>query len=206
MDRVLMTQDDVKMLFVWLQEHKEQVRQFPCPLKAVEIVLTHNAIRIKGIRDGKWLKLYVYSGNESLGKMEFEIDFEAQHLLLRKCTTILSRDDRASILSGYFTLMAFMVYEKPELVKQDEPFAMKTRHKPRGGSPTKKQTTYILRQRKAATRGAQGGHHTSPRGVFTVRGHYRKYRSGKTVWIAEYKKGTGDKRHKRYKMGGKIDG
>lgn len=33
------------------------------------------------------------------------------------------------------------------------------------------------------------GFHRSPVGVFSVRGHFRKYKSGKVVWIDEYWKG-----------------
>lgn len=36
------------------------------------------------------------------------------------------------------------------------------------------------------------GSHKSPEGVFSVRGHFRKYKSGKTVWVDEYWKGTKD--------------
>ena len=45
----------------------------------------------------------------------------------------------------------------------------------------------------------------SPACSFTVRGHFRHYKSGKTVWIAEYRKGTGRSRGKTYKIGGDLD-
>ncbi len=32
--------------------------------------------------------------------------------------------------------------------------------------------------------------HRSPEGVFSVRGHFRKYKSGKVIWIDEFLKGT----------------
>lgn len=32
--------------------------------------------------------------------------------------------------------------------------------------------------------------HRSPEGIFSVRGHFRKYKSGKIIWIDEYLKGT----------------
>lgn len=32
--------------------------------------------------------------------------------------------------------------------------------------------------------------HRSPEGIFSVRGHFRKYKSGKVIWIDEYLKGT----------------
>lgn len=39
----------------------------------------------------------------------------------------------------------------------------------------------------------QTGHHKSPEGIFSVRGHFRQYKSGKVVWIDEYLKGTNQK-------------
>lgn len=35
--------------------------------------------------------------------------------------------------------------------------------------------------------------HRSPEGIFSVRGHFRKYKSGKVIWIDEYLKGTDEK-------------
>ena len=34
------------------------------------------------------------------------------------------------------------------------------------------------------------GHHRSPEGIFSVRGHFRTYQSGKVIWIDEFLKGT----------------
>ena len=72
--------------------------------------------------------------------------------------------------------------------------------------PTKrksKRTTYILRSINGALSAVPRGSHASPRGIFTVRGHYRHYKSGKVVWIAEYKKGTGKRKSKTYKVQGR---
>lgn len=36
----------------------------------------------------------------------------------------------------------------------------------------------------------EGGSHRSPNGIFSVRGHFRKYKNGKIIWIDEYLKGV----------------
>lgn len=203
MDRVLLTKDDVEALFAWRDEHKELVRRLPAPLRAVEIMFTHNAIRIKGIREERRLKLYVYNDSQKIGKAEFEI--AADNMLHhRKGQINITRDSFESILSCYCGLMAYMVYEKSELVESEPPAEPKKKHE-RRGKGTQKQVTYIMRPRKTPA-APKGGHHASPRGIFTVRGHYRHYKSGKTVWIDEYKKGAGDKKSKTYKIGVKTDG
>ena len=33
--------------------------------------------------------------------------------------------------------------------------------------------------------------HRSPEGIFSVRGHFRRYKDGKVIWIDEYLKGLG---------------
>ena len=43
--------------------------------------------------------------------------------------------------------------------------------------------------------------YTKPTREISVRGHYRHYRSGKTIWIDEYKKNAGkDKKSKKYDL------
>ena len=198
MDKVLLSRDDVKTLFDWAVVNKPLIRTMPMPLKAVEITFVHFDLRIKGIREGRWLTLYAYKGYQKVCKVVFEIDSKGM-LIKRKGETILERKSFESVLTCYCALMAYMVYEKPELVKA-EPQQIQQKQ------PTKKQNkvsnkdgvTYILKRR--VIRPALGGHHASPRGIFTVRGHYRRYKSGKVVWIQEYKKGEGKAKSKTYKM------
>lgn len=66
-------------------------------------------------------------------------------------------------------------------------------------------TTYIIHSAGKQLTVVPRGHHASPACSFTVRGHFRHYKSGKTVWIAEYRKGTGRSRGKTYKIGDDLD-
>lgn len=115
-----------------------------------------------------------------------------------------SRDEKQSALTVYCSLMALMAYGKVEAGGTSEP-RERTIHKSNKELPRKKRplTTYILRTINGTLLAAPRGSHASPSGIFTVRGHYRHYKSGKVVWIAEYKKGTGKKKPKTYKIGGK---
>ena len=201
MDKVLLRKEDVAMLQAWYREHKQIVHTLPCPLKSVEITFAHHAWRIRGIREEQILVIYVSKDDQRLGKLRFEIGMDNK-LRVRAGKMKLSKSSFDVMLTLYCTLMAFMVYEKPELVENNEPPVAERKNHWHKSRPAKKQTTYILRQRTVKTRGAQGGHHASPKGIFTVRGHYRQYKSGKRIWVAEYKKGTGEKKSKTYKIGG----
>lgn len=72
--------------------------------------------------------------------------------------------------------MALIVYHKPTPAaarepRQDRPeTARKARQQPR-----KNEITYIFRNSSSGPRILERGHHASPAGVFTVRGHYRHY-------------------------------
>ena len=203
MDKIELTREDIEALLEWRDEHKSLVRSLPAPLKAVEISFKHNSYRIKGIRKGDQLTLYVSNDGENLGRAEMQIGENGQ-LIRRKTTLKIDEEDFQSTLTVYCSLMALMVYwsgeqKQVELPKEKKP------HAGNKSAPTKRKqkVTYILQRRNGELYAAPKGSHASPKGIFSVRGHYRHYKSGKVVWISEYKKGTGKTKPKTYKMGGK---
>ena len=201
MDRVVLRKDDMPTLLDWYNKNIEWVSQLPAPLKTVEISFNYNDYRVKGIRLDKKLMLYLYYGNTKLGKVVFDIDAD-KVMTYEVVKGQVSQERLRSMVILYCTIMAYMVYEKPKIAISNEPPALKEKKsKHHKKSVGKNRATYILRQ-SAEKQISHGGHHASPKGVFTVRGHYRHLKSGKTVWISEYQKGKGDKKSKTYKMGG----
>lgn len=97
-----------------------------------------------------------------------------------------------------------MAYGRREKPDQEVPreIRQKSPHQKRQMKKQGKRTTYILRSINGTLSAVPRGSHASPSGIFTVRGHYRHYKSGKVVWVAEYKKGTGKQKGKTYKIGG----
>lgn len=210
MDKVELTREDITALLDWRDAHKDLVRSLPAPLKAIEICFKHNDLRIKGIREGTSLKLNLSSGFNSLGGMTFAIS-PKNELIHKSGKMKVSQDSFQSVLTVYCSLMALMTYGRLEPAeKPSEPRERKPSKKAAKKRPPKrpdKRITYILRRDNGALVAAPKGSHASPRGEFTVRGHYRHYASGKVAWIAEYRKGTGKKKKsKTYKMGGKKNG
>jgi len=203
MDKVELTVDDIKRLLEWRDQHADEVRNHPAPLRAVEIVMPHNGFCIKGIRDGDKLRLHLRQHNNQLGHCEF-IRRSGGMWASVKNRMKVDKDGLQSVLTVYCSLMALMAYGT---VEPDEPREARetTVHRAhrRPSKKPKRKVTYILRTVNGSLIAAAKGSHASPQGTFTVRGHYRHYKSGKVVWIAEYKKGTGKNRPKTYKMGGK---
>lgn len=205
MDKIIVTADDIERLLVWRDEHRDEVRSGPAPLKAVEIIVETTGWHIKGIRDSLKLRLHLNQNGKPLGHCEFRRRSDGMWASTKNRMQV-GKDDLQSALTVYCTLMALMAYGKSEPAEEIEP-RMGIAHKPHKGSTRKQrgQTTYILRTINGTLLAAPRGSHASPSGTFTVRGHYRHYKSGKVVWIAEYKKGTGKKKSKTYKIGGKIE-
>lgn len=204
MDRIELSKEDLEALLVWRDQNKDLVRQLPCPLKAVEIVMKHNGFRIKGIRTGGTLKLYLSMDGKQMGSTLFRLRDDMMWATVPgKNKMKVDKDNLQSVLTVYCTLMALMTYAEPVQTERIRTI-QKDGHKPTKAKTKKpqKRTTYIIRRCNGTILAAPSGSHASPDGIFTVRGHYRRYKSGKVVWIAEYKKGTGKQKSKTYKIGG----
>lgn len=55
-----------------------------------------------------------------------------------------------------------------------------------------KDRTFVFKLYKDRCYAVAAGSHRSPEGVFPVRGHFRRYKDGKVVWIESYFKGMTD--------------
>ena len=193
MDKIKLTPADVEMLDEWNLTHKEEIRTLPCPVNPVEVSVS-DIMRITAFREDNVVTFNMFMGNKKVGKKVFTVEPLWGCLRLVKDTTKLPPAISRGMVGLYCELMAFMVYEKK---------SVETKHRlppsHRTGSPSrhKSHVTYILR-RVSSRRGT--GHHASPSHAFMVRGHYRHYKSGKTVWVAPFKKGEGEVKDKNYRI------
>lgn len=209
MDRIVVTAADIDKLLEWRDEHTDLVRSMPVPLREVKIQVVESGISIKCFRSDKKLKLYLENQFGRIGHVVFT---PIGNGLWKQKTNTLPIDaemQNASqdALTVYGSLMALMAYgasEAPAAEVEREPKAHTAHKRSTRWNPVG--TTYILRSSGKRLSVAPKGHHASPNCSFTVRGHFRHYRSGKTVWIAEYRKGTGRDQSKTYKIGGDFDG
>lgn len=207
MDKIELSVEDIEALLKWRDGHKDEVRSHPAPLKAVEIVIPHSGFRIKGIREGDAIRLHISRYYEQFGNCSFVRRADGMWVSTKNRTRGVTQEDLQSALTVYCTVMALMTYGSRAVEPRQERREEKPRTKATKTLSRKpvKRTTYILRRDNGTFLVAPRGSHASPGGIFTVRGHYRHYKSGKVVWIAEYRKGTGKKKSKTYKMGGKND-
>lgn len=207
MDKIVVTVDDLKKLLAWRDEHNDLVRSMPVPLREVEIHAVESGISIKCFRSDKKLKLYLDSPARKLGHVVFA---PLGNGLWKKKVSTLPADcnpieTEQGALTVYGSLMALMTYGTGNIrgVVTNVSKAP-AEHKSLTKSHTTN-TTYIIHSAGKQLTVVPRGHHASPACSFTVRGHFRHYKSGKTVWIAEYRKGGGCSRSKTYKIGGGKD-
>ncbi len=200
MDRIILLNKDVETLLKWRDNNADLVRRNPAPFKGIILEFPETHINIKAYNDAGKIAFYIRINGSSAGKIT-GLQLPGGLLQVQKNTTNLSSDDVQSIITVYASLMAFIVYNEPEAAaaakeaRQERPKKAKS-----GAQRSKSSVTYLFNHSSDGPRIQQRGQHSSPAGVFTVRGHYRHYKNGRAVWIKPYKKGTGGQKNKIYKL------
>jgi len=202
MDKIILHSKDVETLLKWRDNNTDLVRRNAAPFKGIMLEFPDTNIIIKAYNDAGKIAFYLQLDGEKAGKITGR-QLPGGLFQEKKNTTKLLKEDVQSIITVYASLMAFIVYNKPAAaaaaardLRQDKP------KKPgkRKQQTRKNGITYIFKHSSSGPRLQQRGQHASPARAFTVRGHYRHYKNGKTVWIRPYNKGTGGHKDKTYKL------
>ncbi len=201
MDKIILSTQDVETLLKWRDQNKDLIRKNPAPFKGVMLEFPETNITIKAYNDGGKIAFYLQVDGEKAGKITGQ-QLPGGLFQEKKNTTKLKKDDVQSVITVYASLMALIVYYKPEAAAGKETRQERPKKPGKAGKRPAKNSgiTYILRGSAAGPRIQRHGQHSSPAGVFTVRGHIRRYKDGRAVWIAPYTKGTGKQKNKTYKL------
>lgn len=199
----------MQALLKWRDEHKDLVRKMPAPFKIIEMQFPQTKINVKGFRNEDKLKLQVSRKGLPLGYVEFTI--LPTGIVVSKGNKSKLRDDEAQdCLTVYCSLMALIAYARPEERSVTEetltskPTAVnvnKSKHSKKGMS-----VTYLLSACENRTHIVkQTTKRRSPKYAYSVRGHFRHYKSGKVIWVEQHIRGDKDKKSKTYKLGGALN-
>ena len=200
MDKILLSSKDIETLLLWRDQNKELIRRNAAPFKGIILEFPETNIIIKAYNDAGKIAFYLQVNGQKAGKITGR-QLPGGLLQVKKNTTKLSSDDVQSIITVYASLMALIVYHKPEAAAAAKEARQERPKKAKNGQERRKNSvTYLLKHSSSGPQIQQRGQHSSPAGVFTVRGHYRHYKDGRSVWIKPYKKGTGDQKNKTYKL------
>lgn len=207
MDKIILSRKDIEFVLKWRNEHKDLVRVGVNPLRAVKIICTDSGITLTAINDGTVLSIGINQSGKSLGRIEFRPIANGMFQKIKDKAKI-SEENKQSVLTVYISVMALLVFGR-STIKTPEPKEAKTASYPKKLTKRSKKcktsgVTYILTYSGKEPRIGIKGSHGSPQGIFSVRGHYRRCKSGKVIWIAQYTKGTGKKTDKSYRIG-RID-
>lgn len=209
MDKILVTQKDLDFLMKWRDTHKDLVRTIPAAFKGINIINKEIGLNVKCIRDGDVLTFYPFCKNRPIGKFQCRIFSYGYSIINQKLLTTEDgkQADVQSIMTIYASLMAYIVYGKEEKDRQLVGFMPKAIQDSTLTKPKRKRTgnavTYIFTKgNNIIGNGRIITGRRKPQVTFTVRGHFREYKSGKRVWISQFTKGAGKKKDKNYKLGG----
>lgn len=217
MDKIYISQDEENKLFRWRDEHKNLVRNYKASVKKVKYVLlyeTNNPIIITVIDSGEARVDFTITrqGNRldsfRYDRYRMTVD-EICHTLKEpksiKEVKSAGRQEAISIHASTQTLLNHrqrIEVDRGQETREDvESIVEKVqnREKTQKKDNIIKISDIIYASAEAPTRGFRN--YTKPTREISVRGHYRHYRSGKTIWIEEYKKNAGkDKKPKKYNM------
>ena len=197
MDKIILSSNDIITLLKWRDQNKDLVRRNAAPFKGIMLEFPDTHINIKVYTDGGKISFYLYISGNKAGKIT-GVQLPGGFFKETKNTTELNKDNIQTIITVYSSLMALIVYHKPEReTAASHKQHQETKNKRKSG---KKGHTYIFSRSQNGPRIKRRGQHASPSAAFSVRGHYRHYKNGKPVWIKPYNKGTGGKKDKTYKL------
>lgn len=204
MDKIVLSREDIEFVLKWRDEHKEFVRLGVNPLRTVKIICPDSGFTLTAIREAVDLRIGITQNGKSLGSLEYEFLNNGMYRMTKDKAKI-SNEDKQSVLTVYASVMALIVFgkstaEMPETKEYQTASSSKKLTK-RSKKSERSGVTYILTCSGKEPHIAVKGSHSSPQGVFSVRGHYRRYKSGKVIWISQYTKGTGKRADKTYRIG-----
>ncbi len=219
MDKILMTKSDFDYIFEWKERHKDLVRRYVSPFKAIEIRVDATKdggtlIYAKCINEGNILKFNITLDKNPIGNFKLSKSINGTCSLLKDNLKYAAENKDSfiqDILGLYAMTMAFITFGddvSPDISENECETIVKNMKravsKSSKGSTTHNSNniTYIFTKHKNKLDLAAKGSHMSPRGIFGVRGHFRHYKNGNVIWIEPYKKGlpNNKRKNKNYKI------
>lgn len=204
MDKVPIDLDNLETIYAWVRKNKECVANMDLPMKAVEFVFVEQKSdyrkRIKFVVSGCEIDASLFANYEKIADAKVKLDYENKRFGFSKYKSkIISESDFSEFICLYFAVMSLMVYGNDAghtyYERTEEGISKDRKHSDKRKKQAKKDSkTYILKCGNGSVNIVRQGSHASPTGRFNVRGHYRHYKNGKTIWISEYEKGTDKKK------------
>lgn len=202
MVKIPLTTEQITRLLQWRDAHKELVRAVVIPFPECSI-LCENGIKIRVKQDDTIKSVYHFTAtNTQTRQVDGRFSYSIKSGIVINDFPVLSHEDKESTITIWATVSAYVVNFQPEVIEKDQ----------------ETQTAHPMTRRAAANKPADRVVYLKPivyssskespvkrkytpcENVFSVRGHYRHYKSGKVVYVRPYEKNTGKEKDKRNKV------
>lgn len=205
MVKIPLTIKQINNLLAWRDQHKELVRALVIPFPECSII-SENGMKIRaeyGGIDGFYMFTVTDCNTRSI-KGKFVFDLESLKVFHE--SPKLSREETQTTITVWATVSAYIANFQPELVEADrkEPKSNGASVHKTSGKPANKAADRVIYLKPIVfTHEGESPvkrKYTPCENVFSVRGHYRHYKSGKVVYVQPYEKNAGKEKDKRNKV------
>lgn len=209
LDKIILSEEDKDLLFQWKDNHKDYVRNFKPVLQegVIKIGNYHTQV-FKGDNDS-----YQYTVLHNNKKVH-EVIWSKTTQIGKTVFTLLEGIDvyayNNSIITLHTSVMAYMEYysDKKEYVEVAEVSSLKNRKTKKKSSTAKTKKSPVRIRKKIYSINVTNEaikrdkvRYQRKAEKWTVRGHWRTYKSGKRIWIKPQVRGEGKEiEPKSYKL------
>lgn len=206
MVKIPLTIEQINNLLAWRDQHKELVRAAVIPFSKCSII-SENGMKIRTEQNEELNSVYHFTvTNTQAHEVAGRFTYATKTGHVWKGSPELSYNDTQTAITVWATVSAYIVNFQPELVEADqkEPKSNGASvHKAIGKAANKASDRVIYLNPIAFTHEHEDPvkrKYTPCENAFSVRGHYRHYKSGKVVYIQPYEKNVGKEKDKRNKV------
>lgn len=195
MNQIVLYDEDLLMLEKYAKEKDLLFELSEPPFKDIELVIYRNMkgetlkddnnahrLNMKIYHKGTYINLYIAIDGKPYGKLRVTTDGS---LLQNKLTEKIEDENLIMFYAVYFYLMDYIInHKKEEVLEAKDSKTTFSKHK--NSKKKVSNVTYLFHSSVSSAKG--GHHHKSPSYSFTVRGHYRKLKDGRKIWVKEHTK------------------
>lgn len=203
--KIPLTSEQIKSLLVWRDQHKELVRALVIPFDDCCIISSDAGAMVKARKSSESCYVITASNIES-HEIYCKFLFDCSSWKVVEKWGHVKDDFKQNSITVWATVSAYIVNFQPELVERDQGKAKSNGasvHKAIGKTANKAADRVVYLNPITFTHENESGakrKYTPCENAFSVRGHYRHYKSGKVVYVHPYEKNTGKEKDKRNKV------
>lgn len=202
MVKIPLTTEQITRLLQWRDAHKELVRAVVIPFPECSI-LCENGIKIRVKQDNTIKSLYHFTAtNTQTRQVDGRFSYSIKSGIVINDFPVLSHEDKESTITIWATVSAYVVNFQPEVIEKDQ--ETQTAHPRTRRAAANKPADRVIYLNPIVYSSSQESpakrKYTPCENAFSVRGHYRHYKSGKVVYVRPYEKNTGKEKDKRNKV------